>query len=415
MSAPKHDAAVRVQRDAGNAATNAGDAARVVDQPAADAAALSAFDAAVSAPASHGGTITFQGIGAAGWFPSRRDPASGDCSAYQKGSCCMSKHEVAGDALTPWDEDVIMTLRGPIVVQQLAVYQPSPAPAAPSAEWSRVADWDARAADTKRGIAFDGDATKAAAFAGTVGDQCLVDVMSDREFPCGPGSEPYCPASAAGHFAGYGWSGSKLVVLLLSMPHDGDGSIAPAQDCGDDASNNWHDAPWIGFSLGELVRAGKFGDCHCYAKDPAQWSLADGCGQLNAFEVVNDNNDAKNLDVFSSNFFGYQGYIGEGPCGQRCDVAALDPAVDLVDKASSAEAASGAIATPQGGPGAAFRRPAVGARYFIVLFDVASRTVQLAIISPRSIPAAASALLPDLPDRLQPSAIDALVALRLPH
>lgn len=322
----------------------------------------------------------------------------------------MSKHEVTSDALTPWDEDLIMTLRGPIVAQRLAVYQPLSAQAA---EWTRVADW---AGDTgaASGIAFDGDATKGAAFDGTVGDQCLVDVMSDREFPCGPGSEPYCPPPAAGHHEGFGWSGSKLVVLLSSMPHDGDGTIAPAQDCSDDASDNWHDAPWIGFSLGELVRAGKFGDCHCYAKDPAQWWLADGCGQLNAFEVVNDNNDAKNLDVFSSNFFGYQGYIGEGPCGARCDVGKLDPAVDLVDKASRAEAKSGAIATPRGGPGAAFRRPAASARYFLILFDVSSRSVQLAIISPRGVPPQLNGLLPDLPARVPATTIAALINLRLP-
>src|SRR5690242_19715356 len=32
---------------------------------------------------SHGGTITFQEIGAPGWYPSRRDPAVGPCDAYE--------------------------------------------------------------------------------------------------------------------------------------------------------------------------------------------------------------------------------------------------------------------------------------------------------------------------------------------
>jgi len=203
--------------------------------------------------------------------------------------------------------------------------------------------------------------------------------------------------------------------MLVSMPHDGDGSIPANADCSDDAANNWHDAPWIGFSLGELVRSGKFGDCHCYAKDPMQWWLGDGCGQFNAFEVVNDNNQAMNLDVFSTNFFGYQGYIGEGPCGAQCDTSGLAPEIDLIDKATSSEAARGAIATPQGGPGAAFRRPTTSARYFIVLFDVATRSVQLALIAPGSIPAPAAALLPDLPDRVEASAIRGLLDLRLPH
>src|SRR4051794_26825130 len=50
-------------------------------------------------PPSHGGTITFQSIGATGWFPSRRDPASGECDAYQSASCCLAKNNITSDAL----------------------------------------------------------------------------------------------------------------------------------------------------------------------------------------------------------------------------------------------------------------------------------------------------------------------------
>ena len=369
-----------------------------------------AADAAAAGDSSHGGTITFQEIGAPGFYPSRRDPSSGECTAYQRDSCCMARHEITSDKLTPWNEELIMTLRGPLFAQRITVYQPS----ASAASWDRVADWDARTAGKARGLAFDGEATRATPFAGTVGDQCLVDVMSDRAFPCGGDSGPYCPAPSDDRFRGYGWEGSKLFVMLLSMPHAGDGTMASAQHCSDDAANNWHDAPWIGFSHGELVRSGKFGDCHCYAKDPAKWWLADGCGQFNAFEVVNDNNEFQNLDVFSTNFFGYQGYIGEGPCGRQCDVSALAPEVDLIDKRASREAASGAVATPERGPGAAFRRPS-GARYFVVLFDVDTRAVQLALIAPGSIPDAAATLLPTLPEHVTRATIEALLELRLPR
>jgi hypothetical protein len=303
-----------------------------------------------------------------------------------------------------------VTLRGPLIAQQIAVYQPS----ASAGQWERVAGWDVRAASEARGLSFDGEATRAAPFAGTVGDQCLVDVMSDREFPCGPNSTPYCSTPTDGRYRGYGWEGSKLFVMLLSMPHVRDGTIASEQHCSDDAANNWHDAPWIGFSHGELVRSGKFGDCHCYARDPAEWWLADGCGQFNAFEVVNDNNEFKNLDVFSTNFFGYQGYVGEGPCGGKCDVSALAPEVDLIDKRSNGEAAAGAIATPEGGPGAAFRRPSA-ARYFVVLFDVNTRTVQLALIAQGAIPVPVSPLLPELPEHVTRTTIEALLQLRLPR
>src|SRR5262245_1882598 len=65
---------------------------------------------------SHGGTLTFEEIGAPGWYPSRRDPATGPCDAYQDTTCCLAKKNITSDALTPWDEELILTLRGPMVV-----------------------------------------------------------------------------------------------------------------------------------------------------------------------------------------------------------------------------------------------------------------------------------------------------------
>jgi hypothetical protein len=132
---------------------------------------------------------------------------------------------------------------------------------------------------------------------------------------------------------------------------------------------------------------------------------------------VNDNNSSKNLDVFSTNFFGYAGYVGEGPCGAACDVASLSGAVDLIDKSHDIEAAQGALAgpAPQGGPGAAFRRPVSGYRYFVVLLDVPSRQVQLAIVHPGQIPSTLATLLPGLPAQVPQETVDRVLALRLPH
>lgn len=373
---------------------------------------VGAFGGLNAGPASNGGTITFQGIGASGWFPSRRDPASNMCDAYRNGDCCMSKLQIAGDQLTPWDEDLIVTLRGPIVVKQFVVYQQAPADAT---RWQVVSSWDARSLGSPQGIAFSGNATAKAAFAGSVGSQCLVDVSSDQIFPCGPGSSPFCPAPGAGQHKYKGWAGSKMFVMLASMPHVGTADVPDAQNCSNDATNNWHDAPWIGISHGELIRAGAFGSCQCYAKDPAKWYLADGCGQINAFEVVNDNNAYKNLEVFSTNFFGYQGYIGEGPCGAMCNTGKLGPDVDLIDKAKDLEAVKGAVSMPGTGPGAAFRRPSTGYRYFVVLLDVPARTVQMGIIHPDRIPAAAAPLLPALPQEIGQPTIDGVLQLRLPH
>jgi hypothetical protein len=354
---------------------------------------------------SDGASITFEDIGAAGWFPSRRDPAVGPCDAYQSGTCCMAKYQVTSNALTPWDEDLILTLRGPMLVQQLVTYQPNPAD---GSEWLLVSSWSAQAA---AGIAFSGNGTETSGFPGSVGTECLVNVSTNREFACGAGSSPYCPPPATGHKQYYGWSGTKLFVLLASMPH----ASAVAAPCSKTTTGGWYDAPWIGLNHGEMVRAGSFSSCQCFAKDPSKWWLADGCGQFNAFEVVNDNNQYRNLDVFSTNMIGYAGYVGEGPCGSQCNVSGLAPTVDLIDKHTSLAASAGAVASPTQGPGVAFRRPESGFRYFVILMDVNARTVQLALIHPGRIPSSLAALLPATPSRIAASLIDNVLALRLPR
>ena len=103
------------------------------------------------------------------------------------------------------------------------------------------------------------------------------------------------------------------------------------------------------------------------------------------FETANDNNAFRNLDVFSTNFFAYHGYVGEGSCGSKCNLSGLDAAVDLVDKAISREAAA-AMATPNKGAGAAYRGPAEGFRWFVILLEAKSRTVQLAMVHPDRLP-----------------------------
>jgi Glycine-rich protein domain (DUF2403)/Putative TOS1-like glycosyl hydrolase (DUF2401) len=361
-------------------------------------------------PPSHGGTITFQQIGAAGWYPSRRDPATGPCDAENTSTCCLTKYAITSDALTPWDEDLIMTLRGPMSVKQIAVYQPSSSD--PASDWELATAWDSARAAAQANVSFDGKATASVpTFAGGVGSECLVNVATQRPFACGSGSSPFCSSPPASR--SWGWSGSKLFVLLATMAHSGT-TGAPAQ-CSTSNTGGWYDAPWIGLSVGELVRAGAFGSCQCYAKDPTKGYLADGCGQFNVFEVVNDNNSYKNLDVFSTDMIDYAGYVGQGPCGPKCNVSTLGAAVDLIDKTNDTEASQGAVATPAGGPSAALRRPETGYRYFIVALDVGTRTVQLGLVHPQNVPAAIAGLLPSLPSTVPRRAVDAVLALRLPQ
>lgn len=54
-------------------------------------------------------------------------------------------------------------------------------------------------------------------------------------------------------------------------------------------------------------------------------------------------------------------------------------------------------------------------RIAIVLLDEATGSIQLALIHPDNVPEVARALLPELPPRLSPGVITALLDLRLPQ
>jgi hypothetical protein len=312
-----------------------------------------------------------------------------------------------GIPLSAVNRDHIMTLRGPLLVKQVAAYQTNDAAAA---NWSLVSLWDDRAPATNSGIAFRGDGEDGGTFSGTVGSSCILDVMTDVPFPCG--TEGFCEN---GMPTNYGWTGSKLIVVLANTPDHS--AIPTGEHCTNDPGQNWYNAPWIGISHGELIRTNKFGSCNCYGTTPEQWFTGEGCGQFNVFEVVNDNNDYQNFDLFSTNFFAYHGYVGAGPCGQACDLSALPQTADLVDKSNSQAAPAGVSVSAEGNsnPGVAFVRPWDGYRYFVMLFDVQTRTVQLALIHPDNIPTAAQGVLPTFPGTIARSSVDALLGLRLPQ
>jgi Glycine-rich protein domain (DUF2403)/Putative TOS1-like glycosyl hydrolase (DUF2401) len=370
---------------------------------------------------SDGGTITFQNMGDTGWYPSLRDPAVGPCDYYNGTpscfgttmKCCKTKHVFTNDSLSPWNEDLIMSLRGPMIVQQIAVYQPSD-PYSPV--WQQTSFWDSKAPKTLTGIVFDGDVKSTTGFDGIIGNKCISNVSTNKPFPCGPGSVPYCAASSTTKY--YGWSGSKMFVLLVYMPHMSSTDIPAARHCNTTTTDNWYDAPWIGLSIGELVRAdcaGQWGPCHCYARDQVNnGAVGDGCGQFNVFEIINDQNQYANLDVFSSNFFGYPYKGSWGPGCVSCTVAGLDTKVDLISTSTKKEAITGAAGVFPTMPGAAFRRPANGYRFFVILLDVKTRQIQLALIHPANAPATVASLLPGLPQQVTRTTIDNVLALRLP-
>ena len=367
----------------------------------------------LDSPTTRGGTMTFLNIGAPGAWPRRLDRPSGDPACDYKdgedtwgGHCCQTLHHTTSDRLAPFDEEMTLILKA-ISVKQLAIYQPQDTE--PGSAWRRVTSYDQRGTTdnlwfTQQGdgsVVFPGDLTK---------NDCVGYVMQEPGLMCGDGRDYYCPNDPGTLHRGF--SGSKLVVLLASMDVDDERVTA----CGEQAPG--HPGPWVAFVASELVRDGgrKWnGLCNCYSQTG---TVGDGCGEINVFEVVMDDNEFSNREFASTGMRSYQaGHVGGAVCKSDCERNAFLPAdVDVVDACGHVAYSAGPEIVADGATDGCpvWRRPQ-GERYFFILLDEQTRTIQVAMVHPRAIPAAARALLPHLPYGLDRGTIDALVELRLPQ
>ncbi|WP_437278681.1 DUF2403 domain-containing lipoprotein [Sorangium sp. So ce375] len=358
-----------------------------------------------------GGTMTFTNIGAPGWWPRRIDREPGDAACDYKdgddtwgGHCCMTEHHTTSDKLAPFDEEMTLIMKA-IRVKQLAVYQPGSDPAA----WQMVSSWDARNGVGSNLLVTEGQSTSADFTGDLTKRDCVTYFTQDKPFACGDGKDYYCPDDPG--IMHLGWAGSKLVVFLASMTFDDAG----VEKC--DGGGQGHPGPWVAFVASELIRDGgrKWnGLCNCYSKTG---TVGDGCGEINVFEVVMDNNEYSNREFMSTGVRSYQeGHVGGSVCGSGCDRDALADDVEVVDACAQKAYEEGPVIEAGGRSDGCptWRRP-IGDRYFMILLDEAQRTIQVAVIHPESIPSPAAEMLPGLPGRLSRGSIDAMLSMRLPE
>ena len=144
-----------------------------------------------------------------------------------------------------------------------------------------------------------------------------------------------------------------------------------------------------------------------------------GCGQLNAFEVINDNDTSgtyKNLGALQLAVFVYGGGSRRPPRHQAPGDRPHSTAPSIWSRRSPGGRGALASQTPRMNPSAFFRRPSAGFRYFRILFDVESRAVTGGGGAPQSVPEPPSPpLCRPSPVRLSRAVIDALLQLRLPR
>ena len=218
-----------------------------------------------------------------------------------------------------------------------------------------------------------------------------------------------------------------LVLLLGGCPKDGNDeplTRAEAQDALDDAKvascsgdGAGKPSPWVAFVASELVRDGgrKWnGLCNCYSKTG---SVGDGCGEINVFEVVMDDNQYSNREFASTGIRSFQaGHVGGAVCPSTCSRDDFPADVEVVDACGGEAYARGPeIAFGGDTDGCPVWRRPEGDRYFFILLDQADRVIQVGIVHPAKIPGPLAALLPNLPGTLARADIDATLALRLPE
>lgn len=364
-----------------------------------------------SSTQTRGGTMTFTNVGAAGWWPRRIDRPAGDPACTYKdgtdtwgGHCCMREQQTVSSTLSPFDQELTLILKA-IRVKQLAIYQPA---ADSAASWHRVTSWDARSGQaenlwfTQQGAGstvFLGDLTK---------NDCVGYVMQAPRFDCGDGRDYFCPDDPGVLHRGY--VGSKLIVLLASMTF----SDSDVKAC--TGSGAGQPAPWVALVASELVRDGgrKWnGLCNCYSRTG---TVGDGCGEINVFEVVMDNNEYSNREFMSTGVRSYQaGHVGGAVANANMSPSVYAADSEVVDACAKTAYAEGPRLAVGGATDGCpiWRRPS-GDRFFMILLDESTRSIQVGVIHPENVPSAARAILPELPGGVPRSAIDALIQMRLP-
>jgi hypothetical protein len=133
------------------------------------------------------------------------------------------------------------------------------------------------------------------------------------------------------------------------------------------------------------------------------------------FEVVQDGNEYSNREFASTGVRSYQGgHTGGAVCQSDCQRDTFPATADVVDACAQDGYAEGPElevgGVTDGCP--VWRRPD-GDRYFFILLDEATRSIQVAMLHPSALPDAARDVFPEFPERVERAGIDGLMGLRL--
>ncbi|DAZ99033.1 TPA: hypothetical protein N0F65_010919, partial [Lagenidium giganteum] len=213
-------------------------------------------------------------------------------------TCEQTAKPVSGP-LAPFDEDLTLALRGPLNIDNIAVFAPSS-----TGEWARVSSY-ARADGSVDNMVFlnnkGGDPAKsgvfsycagmsqsfatataqdatsqATTFGGTLDDGIELNVMSGLS--C---DDPSANCGFSRGVAYQGWAGGAKIFMVKAQMPQGSGKNVPS----------------IWLLNGQVVRTAQYG-CNCRGfADNGPWK--GGCGELDIAEVIPEDNNAVSSTIYS--------------------------------------------------------------------------------------------------------------------
>ncbi|CDO77599.1 hypothetical protein BN946_scf184936.g24 [Trametes cinnabarina] len=249
--------------------------------------------------------LKYTHVGGPGEYNQVTDIIPGTFPTCDANPFCITQPKQISGNLAPFDDEMTVVFRGPITIDNIAVYQPTNSS---GATWKQVSSWAAGqkpdnlvfmnnmggtnnvgewsiCAGASQSYA-SGDFTStvsspnAEIFNGALDETHEVNIMTGEA--CS--SESPCAGFSRGT-ANHGWAGSKFFVFTFDMPASSDPSHVPA----------------IWALNAQIVRAAQYG-CNCRGVGPG------GCGELDILETI----AGTNVDQAISEIYSPKGATGTG-------------------------------------------------------------------------------------------------------
>ncbi|PCH35681.1 hypothetical protein WOLCODRAFT_28063 [Wolfiporia cocos MD-104 SS10] len=249
-------------------------------------------------------SLKYTGVGAQGTYMQVTNLLPGEFPSCTISPFCITSEKEVSGSLAPFDDEMTLAFRGPMTIENIAVYQPISNTS--SATWSRVSNW-AKGEEATNLVFMNNEGgngsgewsicagnSQSYADDAWTGGAAAPTTSSSGWLPGGNEinimTNQTCEAAECSGFsrgtANHGWADSKMFVFTFDMPSSSDASQLPA----------------IWALNAQVVRSAQYG-CNCRGE-----GANGGCGELDILEVIS----ADTPDQAISEIYSFKGATGSG-------------------------------------------------------------------------------------------------------